>query len=99
MRRSASEVSVRATGALRAGSTFTFPPAPTAAGLGTDGEPLFANWDGGGGISIAVFVGEEEEVGGFVMGEGPSNLAEAEDEVAVRFVNRVSAAVRHDISV
>ena len=94
-------MAVSATGALRAGSTFTFPPAPTAAaGLGcTDaGEPLFANCDGGGGIGC--IAGEEEDNGLFVFGEGPSNLAEAEeDEVAVRFVNRESAAVRHDISV
>ena len=101
MRRSASDVSVRATGALSAGRTFTFPPDPMEADEGDFiGEPLFANCEGGGGIGIVFVAGEVEDAkGGLGLVEEPSNLDEAEDEVAVRFVKRVSAAVRHYISV
>ena len=98
MRRSASEVSASATGALRAGSTFTLPPARNAE---ADGELLFANCEGGGGRT-GIAAGEEVEggVGWRAAVEAPSNLDEVEDDVvAVRFVNRESAAVRHEASV
>ena len=60
-----------------------------------------ANCDGGGGRT-GIAAGEEVE-GGFgwtAAVEAPSNLDEVEDDVvAVRFVNRESAAVRHEASV
>ena len=61
-----------------------------------------ANWEGGGGSTGIAEAGEEVE-GGFgwtAAVEAPSNLDEVEDDVvAVRFVNRESAAVRHEASV
>ena len=59
-----------------------------------------ANCEGGGGRT-GIAAGEEVEGGfGWTAVEAPSNLDEVEDDVvAVRFVNRESAAVRFEASV